>query len=637
MSIARLTAAASFLALAGVFPAGAEELPLAPLGNYGKVVVTAKQSGGGAVRFEQAFGGEFDAEPASRYQENSVLRKLGRAVGRLDVAFTRGVGYCTAFLISDQHLMTNAHCLQGGQVQSISFIAGYVEEGVEEGTRIYTVGASPLELSPPGDLDYAILQVFGDPASEWGTLELADFDFDGARDGGMPLMILGHPVFQVAPEPVPQALYVSRKECRATATNPVAGKKLRHTCDTLQGNSGSPVLSDDSRKVIALHHAGSPREGINFAIPMSLIAQRSQIVAGLIAAGRAAPPQHVPQPDTSALDAALALSDALALTDPLARVVALGTVVTDFPGTRAAQRAATLADRERSREAERKRLTEEAEAAKRAQQQLDAERRKLAEAAQRATREKAAADRRARELAEAEQRRAEELARLKAERDRLQATLDNKRDGGADQTTGPVVRQGVTLALLDDARRRALGLDSSRQGLVVERIRTTSGAYRMGLRQGEVISEADQKPVRSISAFDAILDTARAEEKTRVLLLVHGKTGPRFVYLPLEAAEPAAVAASGSTVRFGLTLKSGGKGLQVTAVAPGSEAEQKSIRVGDEITEAGQQKIRTIRALDAAVTRAKGANRRTVLLLLRSDGNPRFVALPVADQFSGQD
>lgn len=402
MTIARLTAAASVLALASALAsaAHAEDFPLAPLENFGKVAVTARQSAG-AIAFEQAFGGAFDAEPASDYPESSELRRLGRAVGRLDVAFSRGVGYCTAFLISDRYLMTNAHCLEGGQVQSINFIAGYVESGIEDGTRTYNVGTTPVEISPSSDLDFAILQVFGNPAAEWGTLELAAREIDETRDAGMPLMVLGHPVFQVAPVPVPQALYVSRKECRATDSKPLAGKQMRHTCDTLNGNSGSPVFSDDSRQVIALHHAGSPREGINFAIPMTLIAQKSKVVAELLALA--------PAPDQGNAALAAQLAAAQAELDRLRQ-----------------QSAAA--------EAERRRLAEEAEEkaeaerlAREAAEAAEAERRRLAEDAARKAVKKAQAERLARAEAEAErQRLAEQLAALKAAQDRAKAAVEAK-------------------------------------------------------------------------------------------------------------------------------------------------------------------------------------------------------------------
>lgn len=404
MSIARLTAAAHILALTGAVQA--QELPLAPLSNYGKVVVTAKQSAGGYVAFEQAFGGSFDAEPASGYPKNSELRRLGRAVGRLDVAFARGVGYCTAFLISDQYLMTNAHCLEGGQVQAISFITGYVESGVEDGTKTYTVGTTPVEISPSRDLDFAILQVFGNPSAEWGRLTLAALEIDDTRDAGMPLMVLGHPVFQVAPVPVPQALYVSRKECRATATKPRAGKKLRHTCDTLVGNSGSPVLSDDSRQVIALHHAGDPREGVNFAIPMTLIAQRSEVVAGLLAVE--------PKPSNPAVAAQLAAAQA-----ELEEMAALRSELEKLRAERDAAGVAAKATADRLAKEMAEREAADRNAALTAKRLLDEKRKAEAER-----------DR----LAEAERKKAADAARLKQAGDlrTVQTTLpDSEQYSGA--------------------------------------------------------------------------------------------------------------------------------------------------------------------------------------------------------------
>lgn len=198
--------------------------------------------------------------------------------------------------------MTNAHCLSAGTPQSISFTTGYVEFGVADGTEIYTVNPVPLEMSPPEDLDFAILEVFGNPARTWGKLELAAETMESTSHAGWPLLVIGHPIFETAPVPVPNSQDISRKECQATLTNAVTGNRLRHTCDTLPGNSGSPVLGDDSRKVIALHHAGDSREGINFAIPIALIAEKSPIVAALIAASEA-PQAAAPQPEPTALNA----------------------------------------------------------------------------------------------------------------------------------------------------------------------------------------------------------------------------------------------------------------------------------------------------------------------------------------------
>jgi serine protease Do len=65
----------------------------------------------------------------------------------------------------------------------------------------------------------------------------------------------------------------------------------------------------------------------------------------------------------------------------------------------------------------------------------------------------------------------------------------------------------------------------------------------------------------------------------------------------------------------------------VVEVEDGSEADTKGILAGDLITEAGQQKITGIADFEARVEEAQEAGRKSLLLLVRRDGAPRFVAL----------
>ncbi|WP_371931836.1 serine protease [Mameliella sp. MMSF_3510] len=107
----------------------------------------------------------------------------------------------------------------------------------------------------------------------------------------MPLIVIGHPIGM--------AQHISRKECRAAARNLLANNRLRHTCDTLRGNSGSPVIGEDGRKVVALHHAGDSIISVNFAVPIAAIAERSPIVAALTEAAEpvtARPPRGSESP-----------------------------------------------------------------------------------------------------------------------------------------------------------------------------------------------------------------------------------------------------------------------------------------------------------------------------------------------------
>ncbi len=84
-------------------------------------------------------------------------------------------------------------------------------------------------------------------------------------------------------------------------------------------------------------------------------------------------------------------------------------------------------------------------------------------------------------------------------------------------------------------------------------------------------------------------------------------------------------------IREELGAEEGMTGLAVTAVDEASEAYEKGLRTGDIITEAGQQKITGIEDLDKQVAAAKDAGRKSLLLLVRRAGDPRFVALTLGE------
>ncbi|MBW4983397.1 trypsin-like peptidase domain-containing protein [Mameliella sp. CS4] len=266
-----------FLSVLLAAPLAAQPVEFDP-SDFGKIVVAKRQSAGTGFVLEQAFG-DYQNEPVISYGEKSIARRLGRPVGRLDVLYKNGkTGYCTAFIVDTQHLVTNNHCIPGiGDVgvQAAQFVAGYVDAAHPDKAEKFQVALEPLETSEA--LDYSVLRVFGDPSARYGKVELADANPEPSEF----LWIIGHPQGQ--------AQHISREGC-AAGDPPVSTEgKVVHTCDTLGGNSGSPVFRISDRQVVALHHAGDNRTGFNFGIPMTRILKESTIL-------KAAAPARPPEP-----------------------------------------------------------------------------------------------------------------------------------------------------------------------------------------------------------------------------------------------------------------------------------------------------------------------------------------------------
>lgn len=78
-----------------------------------------------------------------------------------------------------------------------------------------------------------------------------------------------------------------------------------------------------------------------------------------------------------------------------------------------------------------------------------------------------------------------------------------------------------------------------------------------------------------------------------------------------------------------LRMPEGSKGLVIEDVQAKSDAAAKGLQSGDLIVEAGQQPVGSIADLKAQIAAAKDAGRQSLLLLIRRQGEPRFVALSI--------
>jgi serine protease Do len=121
---------------------------------------------------------------------------------------------------------------------------------------------------------------------------------------------------------------------------------------------------------------------------------------------------------------------------------------------------------------------------------------------------------------------------------------------------------------------------------------------------------------------------ARREEAEAAALPASAEGGPEAApqeVLGLTLSQPT------DELREQFGLDENAEGLVVTEVDPLSDAGEKGFLPGDLITEAGQKPVATVEDLQAAVAEAEEAGRKSLLMLMRRGGDPRFVAIALED------
>jgi len=99
------------------------------------------------------------------------------------------------------------------------------------------------------------------------------------------------------------------------------------------------------------------------------------------------------------------------------------------------------------------------------------------------------------------------------------------------QQEGAVESIGLSLKPVNEQEAQALGLERV-QGLLVTQVAPGSPAAEVGLRQGDVVLQANQQDVNSVSEFTAILES-EGRDKGVLLMLVQRRGRSLFVTVPV--------------------------------------------------------------------------------------------------------
>lgn len=209
---------------------------------------------------------------------------------------------------------------------------------------------------------------------------------------------------------------------------------------------------------------------------------------------------------------------------------------------------------------------------------------------------------------------------------------------------------GVRIQDVTDDVAEAIGLEKTAGALVTD---VPKGpAMDAGMKSGDVIMSFDGADVADTRGLVRQVGNSSVGKAVRVVVFRDGKTQTLKITLgrreDAEKSEKTAEPDVDETmpekpveqVVLGLTLSpltdilreqlslgDDAVGLVVRDLDETSEGYEKGLRAGDVIAEAGQQKVSEIKDLEARISEANEAGRKSLLLLVRRAGEPRFVAL----------
>lgn len=210
---------------------------------------------------------------------------------------------------------------------------------------------------------------------------------------------------------------------------------------------------------------------------------------------------------------------------------------------------------------------------------------------------------------------------------------------------------GVRIQTVTEDIASAIGLEQASGALVTD---VPAGpAADGGIEAGDVIMRFDGEEVDSTRELVRLVAKTGVGVSVRVVVFRDGGTETLLVTLGRLEEAVLASADGGSTLepaeaqqfsiqglllgqltteyreRFMITSET--SGVVILEVDPSSQAAEKGLRAGDVITEVSQNPVNVPKDVVDRIEAARDAGRRSILLLVRSAGSGRFVALTLAE------
>ena len=213
---------------------------------------------------------------------------------------------------------------------------------------------------------------------------------------------------------------------------------------------------------------------------------------------------------------------------------------------------------------------------------------------------------------------------------------------------------GVSYQSVTDDIADSFNLDRAR-GVLVANVVADGPAAKAGLKRNDIILNFAGQDVPDLRRFPRIVANARVGSTVDVVVWRQGKEQAFKLKIgeqeepekqnasaqaaPKKPADPDQ-AVSSSIEQLGLTLQKisdqlrekyglsdNAKGVVITKVAANSPAAEKQLQAGDVILEVDQKAVTTPQEVSEIVAKLQAQKKRSVLLFVERQGDPRFAAL----------
>ena len=225
----------------------------------------------------------------------------------------------------------------------------------------------------------------------------------------------------------------------------------------------------------------------------------------------------------------------------------------------------------------------------------------------------------------------------------------------------PVIRQlikygqvrrgwlGVHIQAVTEEIAEALGLKEV-AGALVANVISGSPAEKAKIRSGDIIIEFNNKKVDKMRSLPRIVADTTVGKSVPIKLWRNNKSLSLSAVIEELDEKNTKVSERGGNsskrskariikelglklsvlsndLREKFSLEKDAKGLVVIEIIKGGPAEEKGIRSGDLIVEAGQQQVYSIEVLESILAKVKKSGRKNVLLLIEGQGRVNHVAI----------